>query len=287
MYRYASRGRLWQLLLFFRLVPSFISRRRGYVILFWSSLHESRLVHPLLVLCAPFNLFFARSAGYVCVFRIFYQLSSSFSVHVLGIFAITFWRDLPVSIFVYLGSSDCFLNFQRNFSILFALIAFLSSCFWSLRWLWKIFSSFRFVFEWNLRSTAAFHPDIGRLRHTLAFIIETRDSNRIACSGYLRCSMHTLKYEWPLWLSERRKKRSKEKRTGNNQRADSADEWDSGSEDIVRSIDGIGVCNVNWLAARPRTDRRDGAKWLLTETWPSSGPGVLISFYLLSLKNWF
>lgn len=46
-----------------------------------------------------------------------------------------------------------------------------------------------------------------------------------------------------LALGEAEKKEQRE--TGNNQRADSADEWDSGSEDIVRSIDGIGVCNVN------------------------------------------
>ena len=43
----------------------------------------------------------------------------------------------------------------------------------------------------------------------------------------------------------RRAKREGQRRTRNNQRADRTDEWDTTVEDIVRSIDGIGVCNVN------------------------------------------
>lgn len=36
-----------------------------------------------------------------------------------------------------------------------------------------------------------------------------------------------------------------DRRTRNNQRADRTDEWDTTVEDIVKSIDGIGACNVN------------------------------------------
>lgn len=52
-----------------------------------------------------------------------------------------------------------------------------------------------------------------------------------------------------MWETEREREREtgrdSEKRTRNNQRADRTDEWDTTVEDAVRSIDGIGACNVN------------------------------------------
>lgn len=57
----------------------------------------------------------------------------------------------------------------------------------------------------------------------------------------------------------RRGERERERRvcSRNNQRADRTDEWDTTVEDIVRSIDGIGACNVNWLSRVDRERARE------------------------------
>lgn len=76
-----------------------------------------------------------------------------------------------------------------------------------------------------------------------------RDKNRISAvaRGCLRCDGRRARIR----VRPRETKggsggeRGGERRTRNNQRADRTDEWDTTVEDIVRSIDGIGVCNVN------------------------------------------
>lgn len=87
----------------------------------------------------------------------------------------------------------------------------------------------------------------------------TRIKSRTAARGYLRCillSHATAKEKSQERERERGRRREKEREREhtNNRRADRTDEWVTTTKDIVRSIDGIVVCNVNWLSSEEPTD---------------------------------